>query len=77
LREPLAPQSSRDLECKRNQYLNRCFAAFVIADADGVIDVADEDFAVADPAGAGGADDGLQGIFLLVVGNDQLDFDLG
>jgi hypothetical protein len=38
--------------------LERCFAAFVVADADGLVDAADEDFAVADAAGAGGAADG-------------------
>ena len=35
------------------------FAAFVVADADGFVDPRDEDFAVADGAGARGGDDGL------------------
>jgi hypothetical protein len=33
--------------------LERVFAALVVADADGFVDAADEDFAVADAAGAG------------------------
>jgi len=57
--------------------LQRRFAAFVVADADGVVDVADKDFAVADAAGAGRADDGLKGFFLHVVVDHKFDLHLG
>ncbi len=40
----------------------RLFARFLGADADGAFDVADENLAVADLAGVGGADDGLDGL---------------
>jgi hypothetical protein len=43
--------------------LQSCFSALVIADADGVVNLADEDFAVADAAGAGRAGDCLFGFF--------------
>src|ERR1700691_3614624 len=65
----------------RHRSGSRCleggFTAFVVADADGFVDAADEDFPVADAAGAGGADDGLNGLLLHVFDDDQLDFDFG
>jgi hypothetical protein len=38
--------------------LKGSFATLVVADADGFVDAADEDFAVADVAGACGVEDG-------------------
>jgi len=49
---------------------------FVVADSDGFVDAGDEDFAVADFAGAGGADDGGDGFVFEGVGDDDFDFDL-
>ena len=57
-------------------FLKRRFAVFVVADSDGFVDAGDEDFAVADFAGAGGADDGGDGLFLERIGDDDFDFDL-
>ena len=57
--------------------LQGSFAAFVVADADGFVNAADEDFAVADAACAGGGDDGLHGFLLQIVGKDELDLTLG
>ncbi len=53
------------------------FAVFVVADSDGFVDAGDEDFAVADFAGAGCADDGGDGFVFEVVGDDDFDFDFG
>ncbi len=53
------------------------FAAFVVADADGFIDLADEYLAVADTAGAGRAYDGLNCAFSAIVCDNQFDLDLG
>jgi len=44
--------------------LERGFAAFVVADANGFVDAADEDFAVADAAGARGAEDHIDCLVL-------------
>src|SRR4051794_5612361 len=46
-------------------------------DADGLLDVGDEDLAVADAAGLGRAADGVDGLLDQVVGDHDLDFDLG
>jgi len=53
------------------------FAAFVVADADGFFDAADEDLAVADATGAGCGADGVDGFVFHFVGDDEFDFDLG
>src|ERR1035441_11057682 len=53
------------------------FAAFVVADADGLFDAADKDFAVADPAGPGSALDVLDRLLLQVLCDYQLNLDLG
>src|SRR6056297_701975 len=47
------------------------------ADADGVLDGADENLAVADLVGAGGVHDGLDRALDLVVIDDHVDLDLG
>jgi hypothetical protein len=43
----------------------------------GLVDAADEDFAVANAAGAGGAHDGLNRLILHIVVNHHLDLHLG
>jgi len=48
---------------------------FVVADSYGFVDAGDEDFAVADFAGAGGADDGGDGFVFEGVGDDDFYFD--
>ena len=53
------------------------FAVFVVADSNGFVDAGDEDLAVADFAGACGADDGGDGLFSEGVGDDNFNFDLG
>ena len=53
------------------------FPPFVVADADGFGNRADKDLAVADTPGAGSGDDGLNGLFLHIVGDNEFDFDLG
>ena len=50
-------------------------ASLVVADADSFVNVAYEDFAVADAAGAGGTEDGLNHFVLELVANH--DFQLG
>ena len=55
--------------------LNRGVARFFGADADGAFDIADEHLAVANFAGAGGIDDGLNGLIDQVIGEDDFDFD--
>jgi hypothetical protein len=52
-------------------------AFFAGADADGFFDVRDEDFAIADLSGIGGADDGVGDITGAVVIDDDFDFDFG
>src|SRR5580658_6415021 len=72
---PVLSQPCRDEDAARTGHrrpfnltlkgrLKRRFAAFVVADANGFLDPADEDFSVADAAGPGGADDGLDGSLL-------------
>src|SRR5215471_12523429 len=55
----------------------RRFAALVVADADGVEHRADKDLAVADAPRACGPDDGLDGLFLQLVGDHHFDLYLG
>lgn len=52
------------------------FAGFLGADADGILEGEDEDFAVANFAGFGGGGDGLGGFFNEFVGDDDFEFDL-
>ena len=47
------------------------------ADADGVLDLGDEDLAVADAAGVGVLDDRLQGALEHILVQHDLDFHLG
>ena len=53
--------------------LQRNLSALVVSNPDGFVDLRDEDFAVADAAGAGRSDDGLNGLLGEVVGDDQLE----
>src|SRR5262245_11636889 len=50
---------------------------FAGADAHGVLDWRDEDFAIADLAGAGGAHDGLNGLVHGAFRHHHLDLDFG
>src|SRR5258708_31079856 len=50
---------------------------FPRSNPDGFLDIGDEDFAVADPSGLGGAPDRLDGLVRHVVGQDNLDLHLG
>src|SRR5580692_11856817 len=52
-------------------------AGFPSSDPDGFFDVRDEDFAVADPPGLGGATDRLNGFFNHVIAEHNLDLHLG
>src|SRR5947208_2174197 len=52
-------------------------SGFPRPDPDGFLDVGDEDFAVADPPGLGGATDRLDGFFDHVVAEHNLDLHLG
>src|SRR3954467_5417752 len=52
-------------------------AALVVADAESVHPRAEENLAIADPPGAGGADDRLNGFVLQLIGNHHLDLHLG
>ena len=66
-----------DRQSANRSNLQRRVAAVVVADADGVGDVVDEDFAVADFAGAGGRRQSADDFVLARVGDDQLDLDFG
>ena len=48
---------------------------FVGTDSPGIFDVVDEDFAIADFTGFGGLDDGIDGGFDDIVGNNGFEFD--
>lgn len=52
-------------------------AHFARTDADRLLDLVDEDLAVADLAGVGGLANGLDGLLENVVGDDGLDLELG
>src|SRR5262245_61128392 len=56
---------------------NGAVVGFARADADGVFDRRDEDFAIPDLARAGGAYDGLDGLVHGAFRHHHLDFDLG
>jgi len=53
------------------------FAALVVADADGFVDAADEDFAVTDAACAGRTEDGFDSLVFDFILDDHLDLDFG
>jgi len=53
------------------------FAFFLRPDADGILNRADENFAIADFPGASGLDDGFNGIIYKIVHDDDFDFDFG
>src|SRR5712691_3731340 len=82
-REPRAQHES--VSCK--SWSNSCSRAekrgsqrrgvgFAGADADGVVDVIDEDFAVTDLAGLGRGSDGIDDLVDLIAGNSDFDLDL-
>src|SRR6202035_3392069 len=54
-----------------------CFSTLVIANTDSVVDLADKNLSVADAAGAGGANDGLDCLLLHLVWNHHLNLYLG
>src|SRR3954470_4128459 len=56
--------------------LQRRGVGFAGADADGVVDVVNEDFAVADLAGLGRSSDGLDDLVGLLARNSDFDLDL-
>src|SRR4029078_1451826 len=56
---------------------DRVFARLSGADADDLVDRADEDLAVADEAGLGGLDDGVDDLPDVVLRHDDLELDLG
>jgi hypothetical protein len=57
--------------------LGRFFAFFASADADGAFDLKDEEFAVADFAGFGGANHCLGDAVDELIGENDFYFDLG
>jgi hypothetical protein len=57
--------------------LQRSVSALLVADANGLIDPGQEDFAVSDFAGGRGLDDGFNRRVNQVIGDHQLDLDLG
>lgn len=58
--------------CARVQRCYGIHAAFAAADADDMADLCDEDFAVTDLSRACGADDGIDGAALVVIGDAYL-----
>ncbi len=54
----------RDTKCGFGKWLDGGFSALVVADADGLVDAADEDLAVADVAGTGGSEDSFDHLIL-------------
>ncbi len=67
----------RAVRSRREKRLDGGFVLLAGADADHFLHRSDEDFAVADFAGARGFGDGLDAGFGLFLGDDDLDFDLG
>jgi hypothetical protein len=57
--------------------LQRYFSALVVANPDGFVDLRNKDLSVSDAACAGRCDDGLNGFFGELVGDDEFEFDLG
>src|SRR4051812_24053556 len=56
--------------------LQRRGVGFAGADADGVVDIPDEDLAVADLPGLGSRGDGIDDLVGLIAGNSDFDLDL-
>src|SRR5258708_4725748 len=75
----ISPPSRRNYGCGCRIWprLERRLAALACPDADHLVDRADEDLAVADAAGAGGALDRLERLGHQVVGEHHLDLHLG
>ena len=55
--------ATRDVSRSQSPVSQRLLVGFAGADADDLLDGVDEDFSVADFAGAGGLDDGVDGLF--------------
>src|SRR6185436_14206741 len=53
------------------------FAFFLRPDADGILNRTDENFAVANFPGAGGLDNGFDGVVHQALHDDDFDFDFG
>src|SRR6185295_2110791 len=64
-------------ESSGSQHSERVFAPFTGADTNGFVDGGDEDLPVADAAGAGHGQDGLDDVTHDLVLDDDLDPDLG
>src|SRR5262245_54407745 len=58
-------------------FLERVVVGFAGADAHGAVNIADKNFAVADLTGLRSGDDRLHDLVLLVVGDGDLDLQLG
>src|SRR5271155_1871379 len=58
-------------------FLQRLISAFVVANADGFLHFGQENFAVADFAGFGGFENGLDGLLDEFIGENDFDFDFG
>src|SRR5579863_9294978 len=61
----------------RTSNLNGVDSGFACPDPDGFFDIRDENLAIADPPGLGGATDRLNGFFDHVVAEHNLDLHLG
>jgi len=70
----LIPHPSSLIPHPSSLNLNRRLVRLAGADADHLVDAGDEDFAVADLAGARRLDNGVYGALQQLVGNDHLDF---
>ena len=73
IKSPPAGKTQAGADLKLNGFV----AGSLRANANGGFDVADEDLAVADLAGAGGANNGLCGLVQQRVGQDHFDLDFG
>src|SRR5581483_4982107 len=76
VRAPVAAGSNTGAE-PAAEASERRRTALVIADANGVVDLRHEDFAVADFAGTCGGEDRLDGFVGHFVAHDHFDLDLG
>src|SRR5450631_2578910 len=68
---------SKVAKCRIAPGLDSVQPGFSGSDPDRFLDVGHEDFAVADTPGLGGAPDRIDGLFDQIVGDHDLDFDLG
>src|ERR1700736_4708584 len=64
-------------EIPRDQRSDGVQPGFPRSNPDGLLDIGDEDFSVADPSRLGGAPDRLDGLVRHVVGQNNLDLHLG